>query len=52
MDEYRQRKEEIDIKLIRILSIQIMCGVVHLHSKGIAHHDLHGMLVYTMTSEL
>ena len=24
---------------------QIMCGLLHLHSKGIAHHDLNGMIV-------
>ena len=42
--DLRKNRHEMPIEKVRELARHILSGLVYLHSKGVAHGDMHGRL--------
>ena len=41
----KQKQKILKIETVRKLAKQMLSGLAHLHSRGVAHRDLHGIVI-------
>ena len=45
LSKSKQKQKILKIETVRKLAKQMLSGLAHLHSRGVAHRDLHGIVI-------